>query len=157
MLYAMPWCVSRRVCCTHNFHPHHNKYTNWSIKCPFRGYSSSQNGYKCYDPVKLYVCLWMFISLKILVTFLHLKQYISSLFSHFYCWCLTQERMDTISWILWLIRPLYYLDQFNWSKGFLMHLNQGPIKNKNPNLKLDGQTMGFKLGNKYLELKGDPN
>ena len=47
----IPLKVFGCVCYVYNHDPHKNKLSDRDIKCVFLGYSSSQKGYKCFDPV----------------------------------------------------------------------------------------------------------
>lgn len=55
---------------------------------------------------------------------------------------------------------LNYMDRFDQSYKFLIHLNRGPVKKKCSNQVLDGQDglkMGHKFEVKYAKFYGDQN
>ena len=55
----LPLCVFGSTVFVHTHGPKWNKFDPRALKCVFLGYSSTQKGYKCYDPIsqKLYVSL----------------------------------------------------------------------------------------------------
>ena len=55
----LPLCVFGSTMFVHTHGPKWNKFDPRALKCVFLGYSSTQKGYKCYDPIsqKLYVSL----------------------------------------------------------------------------------------------------
>ena len=55
----LPLCVFRSTVFVHTHGPKQNKLDPRALKCVFLGYSSTQKGYKCYDPIsqKLYISL----------------------------------------------------------------------------------------------------
>ena len=55
----LPLCVFGSTVFVHSHAPKRNKLDPRALKCVFLGYSSTQRGYKCYDPIsqKLYVSL----------------------------------------------------------------------------------------------------
>ena len=55
----LPLCVFWSTVFVHTHGPKRNKFDPRALKCVCLGYSSTQTGYKCYDPIsqKLYVSL----------------------------------------------------------------------------------------------------